>query len=103
MPDEKNTAAFSTNEKGYLSDGGYNNYIMMDESQSPLTSQESAINYKIGNGIYDGEPDLSFFNLAGYSGKFYFHDDGRPVVVPEKDIRITYVILPKQATLSTVL
>ncbi len=95
LPDERNTAAFSTNEKGHLSDGGYNNYIMMDESQSPLTSQESAINYKIGNGIYDGEPDLFFFNLAGYTGKFYFHDDGRPVVVPEQDIRITYDYTPE--------
>ncbi len=45
-------------------------------------------------GKNDGEPDLFFFNFAGYSGKFYFHDDRSAVLVPEQDIKIEYNYTP---------
>ena len=45
-------------------------------------------------GKKDGEPDLFFFNFAGYSGKFYFHDDGSAVLVPEQDLKVDYSYTP---------
>lgn len=89
-PDEQTTSEFSTNEKGHLSNNGYNNYYFKPDGFSPIATHDVAFITDIAGGIIDGEPDLFFFNFNGYSGKFYFNDDGRPVVVPESDLKIDY-------------
>jgi len=78
-PDEKGTSTGMNNTHGYFSDNGYNKFLYnagMQDWQG------------FAQGRKDGEPDLFFYNFGGYSGKFYFNDDGAPIVIPESDIRI---------------
>ena len=79
QPDERGTNSGSVSVKGYFSDGGYNNYFYSSGNQDWLN---------FSNGQKDGEPDLFFFNFAGYSGKFFFKDDRTPVIVPSQDIKV---------------
>jgi YD repeat-containing protein len=88
--DEKNTQS-QYQKYGHFTDFGYQNYLYRpisggDVDGIPLSRRDEDIlmNYK------DGEPDLFMFNFGGYSGKFYFHDDRTPVLVPEQDIKIEY-------------
>ena len=65
---------------GHYSDYGFNSYLNNTGGQ-------------IDDGAFfrgnkDGEPDLYFFNFAGYTGKFYFNDDRTPILVPEQDFKI---------------
>jgi hypothetical protein len=65
---------------GHYSDYGFNSYLNNAAGQ-------------IDDGAFfrgnkDGEPDLYFFNFAGYTGKFYFNDDRTPILVPEQDLKI---------------
>lgn len=86
-PDEKGTSNVSGQTHGHLSDRGYNSYLWVNtgNTTNPPDLMDLA---DIVEGKKDGEPDLFFFNFAGYSGKFYFHDDGSPVIVPQQDLRI---------------
>ncbi|MBS1511481.1 MAG: hypothetical protein JST86_11610 [Bacteroidetes bacterium] len=106
-PDDKGLQAAYT-QKGHFTDYGYNSYIF---SAGPATcssnpnvngpaqcpqgrSGMSPTTYApqdsyVQAGIYDGEPDLYFFNFNGHSGKFYFNDDRVPVIVPKQDLKIT--------------
>lgn len=82
--------------KGHFSDYGYNSYLF---GAGPATCSgnlgcPSGLSYPpqdsyLQSGIFDGEPDLYFFNFNGYSGKFYFNDDRTPVLVPQQDLQIT--------------
>lgn len=90
-PDECLVSEFSKNEKGSLGHNGYNNYIFKWDQDSPLPTEDVAFHNNFGWGIEDGEPDLFFFNFNGHNGKFYFNDDGRPVLLPESDYKIEYV------------
>jgi YD repeat-containing protein len=92
----------STNTlKGHFSDYGYNSYLFGAGpsvctpvgGNGPLICPVGA-NYPpqdafLQSGVFDGEPDLYFFNFNGYSGKFYFNDDRTPVMMPEQDLQIT--------------
>ncbi|MEN9609777.1 MAG: hypothetical protein RLZZ628_591 [Bacteroidota bacterium] len=45
----------------------------------------------VASGILDAEPDVYFFNVAGYSGKFYFdrvNGELMPRIIPYQDIKI---------------
>jgi hypothetical protein len=95
-PDENGTAEYSKNEKSHLSNNGYNNYYFKSDLSSPLATHEVTWFNDIASGIMDGEPDLFFFNFNGYTGKFYFNDDGRPVLVPESDFKIEYTFTSGQ-------
>lgn len=79
-PDEKGTTNAATQATGHFSDYGYNNYLYTSDGKQDWQA--------FANGQKDGEPDLFFFNFGGYSGKFYFHDDHTPVLVPEQDLKI---------------
>jgi hypothetical protein len=94
VPDEKLTNTYTSNDFGHLSDEGYNKYLFQPDGNSDLPTDEVTDFNKFNNGRKDGEPDLFFFNFAGYTGKFYFHDDGRPVLVPEGDFNITHTYNP---------
>jgi len=78
-PDERGTNNGGTETNGHFSDYGYNNYAYDGSMQDWLN---------FSRGFKDGEPDLYFFNFGSYSGKFYFRDDRKPIIVPEQDIRI---------------
>lgn len=80
QPDESNTNSGGVSIKGYFSDYGYNNYFYNSNGD------QDWLNFS--NSLKDGEPDLFFFNFAGYSGKFYFKDDRTPVVIPSQDIKV---------------
>ena len=78
-PDDR---GFSINNvwNGHYRDYGYNSYLTNAGGQ-------------IDDGAFfrgnkDGEPDLYFFNFAGYTGKFYFNDDRTPILAPEQDFKI---------------
>jgi hypothetical protein len=81
QPDERTGQGNGVQTHGHLSDNGYNNYLVPNGA----TQTDDAA---FRDGRKDGEPDLYFFNFAGYGGKFYFHDDGTPVLVPQQDIKI---------------
>ena len=86
-PDERGT---TNAEHGHFSDYGYSSYLT-DKGHKPGNSTQPGPNdYEFATNIYDGEPDLFFFNFNGYSGKFYFSDDRTPVVVDGQDIKIEY-------------
>jgi hypothetical protein len=93
-------SAYTT--KGHFADYGYNSYLFSPGPlQCPLDppvcaagrtgmppSANGPQDTYIQTGIFDGEPDLYFFNFAGHSGKFYFNDDRTPMIVPEQDLKI---------------
>lgn len=86
-PDERGT----TNAKHtHFTDYGYSNYLTIGGVRAGNSSQPGPYDYGFSTNIYDGEPDLFFFNFNGYSGKFYFSDDRMPVVVDGQDIKIEY-------------
>ena len=86
-PDEAGT----TNAlHGHFSDYGYNSYLTDKGQRGGNSGQPGPNDYAFATNIYDGEPDLFFFNFNGYSGKFYFSDDRTPVVVDGQDIKIEY-------------
>jgi hypothetical protein len=102
-PDDKGLGAAYT-QKGHFTDNGYNSYIFgvgpiacispykcptgrPDAPAVPPTSLAPQDTY-IQAGIFDGEPDLYFFNFNGHVGKFYFNDDGTPMIEPEQDLKI---------------
>jgi hypothetical protein len=95
-PDENGTAESAKNTHSHLSNSGYNNFLFQYDVGSPLSTTDVAYLNDISNGIRDGEPDLFFFNFNGYSGKFYFNDDGRALVVPEADFKIDYTFTSGQ-------
>lgn len=76
--DEAGTNSGSEND-GHFTENGYNSYLY----QSGVQDWQG-----FASGVKDGEPDLFFFNFGGYTGKFYFRDDGTPVTVPEQDLKI---------------
>src|SRR4249919_3330363 len=78
-PDDR---GFSINNvwKGHYSDYGFNSYL------NTASGQIDDMAFARGN--KDGEPDLYFFNFAGFTGKFYFNDDRTPILVPEQDFKI---------------
>jgi hypothetical protein len=86
-PDEKGTSNVDNHSHGYFSDYGFHSYLYegVDNNGRPFANWTP-----FTEGKKDGEPDLFFFNFAGYSGKFYFHDDRTPVLVPEQDVKIEY-------------
>ncbi|MDI9336959.1 MAG: hypothetical protein QM539_00890 [Alphaproteobacteria bacterium] len=79
--DEK--GAGSNHQYGYLSDGGYLNYI-------GNYFNGSVVNPEITTKC-DGEPDIFTFNFGGISGKFAFNDAGQPMCIPSQDLKIEYV------------
>lgn len=91
-PDEKYTSTVDDQIAGYFSDYGYHNYETGACAESYLGSSYTATfcSTDFQRGKKDGEPDLFFFNFAGYSGKFYFNDDRTPVFVNGEDIKVQY-------------
>jgi hypothetical protein len=102
-PDDRGYNSAYTS-KGYFSDYGVSSYLFGVGPQGcnpngPATCPVGragmpTTNYppqdmNIMNGIFDGEPDLYFFNVNGHVGKFYFNDDRTPIIEPEQDMQIT--------------
>jgi YD repeat-containing protein len=97
-PDEKGTVN-EFQHTGYYSNYGYRSYVFQKgyDPNDPNNPYREDIRPDSGfrnqyerfwTGEYDSEPDLFFFNVGGYSGKFYFNDDRTPVLLPEQDIKI---------------
>jgi hypothetical protein len=103
-PDDRGLNSAYTTE-GYFADSGYNNYLFGPGPQMcgpypvpascPVgrpgmpTTTFAPQDMNIMSGIYDGEPDLYFFNFNGHTGKFYFNDDRTAIIEPEQDMQIT--------------
>jgi hypothetical protein len=89
-PDDRGVQAINICSNGFYSDYGYNSYALV---YKPGVGGDSWDGYwpddlAFCQGYKDGEPDLYFFNFAGYTGKFYFNDDRTPILVPEEDFKI---------------
>jgi YD repeat-containing protein len=100
-PDERWTSSVSNQTHGFLSDSGYATgmYTSLTSGfpyQPPPGNRGYQLNEwgKYAAGQRDGEPDMFFFNVGGYSGKFFIRDDGNPVLLPEQDVRIVYNYTP---------
>jgi hypothetical protein len=93
-PDERLTSNVNMDQfAGHLSDNGYAGYLWQPASNGQSGGVVPLLK-DVQLGYLDGEPDLFFFNFAGYSGKFYFGDDKVPVLLPAQDIRIDYNYTP---------
>jgi YD repeat-containing protein len=88
MADESVTTEGNGDAIGYLASHGYYSYLYVNN----LDDEEILDYMNFSKGRKDGEPDLFFFNFNGYSGKFYFREDGTPVVMPQQDVRIQPLI-----------
>lgn len=100
-PDERMTSNVASQTHGYLSDSGYSNALYIPLTTGyPYQPSPGSRGYFVNDwkefaaGRKDGEPDMFFFNVGGYSGKFFFRDDGKPVMLPEQDIRVEYDYTP---------
>lgn len=103
-PDERWTSNVANQSHGYLSDSGYSNHLYYSlASAFPYQPSPGSRGYfandwkEFSAGRKDGEPDMFFFNVGGYSGKFFFRDDGKPILLPEQDVRIEYDYTPGSA------
>ena len=103
-PDERWTSNVANQTHGYLSDSGYSNHLYIPVGQPyPYQPSPGTRGYfrnhweEFAAGRKDGEPDMFFFNVGGYSGKFFFRDDGKPILLPEQDVRIEYDYTPGTA------
>lgn len=102
-PDEFGTAESGANMKGHLSHNGYNSFYMRKYISNATPGYDSTTAWfnDLNNGIEDSEPDLFYFNFLGNTGKFYFDDDGRPVTIPESDIKIEYDYTPNMYSIKS--
>ncbi|MEL6562104.1 MAG: hypothetical protein AAFQ94_28215 [Bacteroidota bacterium] len=75
----------------YLRDKGFVDMFTTTRYQNSSLVPYPDIN-AFGNGQKDSEPDLFFFNFAGYSGEFYFNEAGRAVTLPQSDLKITPIV-----------
>jgi YD repeat-containing protein len=76
---------------GHFKDYGFSNYLTHSGGYWDKSIYGTAPgDAHFASGVLDGEPDLFFFNFAGYSGKFYFNDDRTPVLVNGEDLKIEY-------------
>lgn len=106
-PDDRGLNAAAT-DYSHFWNYGYNNYLFELNGascgngpfQCPVGAPRNADDIAIANGHKDGEPDLYFFNFAGYTGKFYFRDDRQPVLVPAQDLKITPIFTESTTTVS---
>ncbi|MDF2191498.1 hypothetical protein [Paraflavitalea sp. CAU 1676] len=80
-PDEAGTTGVG--QYGHFSHYGFSSYLTQTQANIPYDQG-------FANGVYDGEPDLFTFSFNGYSGKFYFDDDRKPVLVNGEDLRVEY-------------
>jgi len=65
---------------------GFMNIGNMYSSNGPTNQLVQDLSY----GIYDGEPDLFTFNFMGYSGTFFFGNDGQIHLKEKKPFKIFY-------------
>lgn len=75
-PDERRAESLQQTY-GYFSNYGISSYLLNNDAVTPE--------------YFDSEPDMFSFNFNGYSGKFYFDESRKPVIVPEQDVKIEYV------------
>lgn len=100
-PDDRGHG-YSNTLKGHYTDYGYSSYLF---GPGPVMCGGTGVACPVGRSgmapssyppqdsyvqtdIFDGEPDLFFYNFNGQVGKFYFNDDRTPVTVPETDLKI---------------
>ncbi len=88
VPDERGTTTGLVNDTTHLSHKGFYNYLIVDNVIPPFGKVADIAAFEGSH--KDGEPDMFFFNFASYTGKFFFNDDGKPVLLPEGDIKIEY-------------
>jgi hypothetical protein len=53
-------------------------------------SQKYEFQLKVSQGEKDLQPDIFYFNFAGYTGRIYFDIDKKPVIVPFQDLKIDH-------------
>lgn len=103
-PDERWTSNVANQTHGYLSDSGYSTSLTKGVAQPYCYQPPSngrgnfALDFmEFAAGRKDGEPDMFFFNVGGYSGKFFIRDDGKAMFLPEQDVKIEYDYTPGTA------
>lgn len=86
---------------GYLANGKYIEYA----SSTPLSYAEISWNQAMG--YFDTEPDLFYYNIPGYSGKFVFEikEDLTPeiVLLSGEKLKITYDITSSRISSFTII
>ena len=53
-------------------------------------SQKHDFQFAVASGEKDLQPDVFYFNFAGYSGRIYFDIDKKPVIIPFQDLKIDH-------------
>lgn len=99
VPDESLTTAGLSNDHSHLSNKGFYNYLMIDHPASPFGRVADISGFEDSH--KDGEPDMFFFNFGSYTGKFYFNDDGKAILIPEGDIKVDYTYAHSASSISS--
>ncbi|AEI52172.1 RHS repeat domain-containing protein [Runella slithyformis] len=80
---------------GYYADRGFRPFVPFLVCSPPASATPLAQNLRLGDeflgsalGIKDTEPDLFTFNVAGYTGKFYFDTLRQVHLIPQQDVKI---------------
>ena len=76
---------------GYLTIGQEYADILMN-NPSGVSSSPIFQSLALGDGVYDTEPDIFYFNFGNISGKFFFGQDGNAHIVSNKKYKIEKTI-----------
>jgi|GEM_PF-2656992 len=89
------TTAYFNTRTGYYADKGFRAFLPLLVCSPPSLVTNINQGTRLGNeflaaalGIKDTEPDLFTFNVAGYTGKFYFDTLQRVHLIPQQDVQI---------------
>jgi hypothetical protein len=93
LPDDYNVAGDS--RKGWLFNSNaqhiQNFTPSADDNLHTCTDEAADWNFISGlQYLRDPEPDVFYFNVPGYSGKFVFGADGLPKIIPYQDLQILF-------------
>ncbi|TAF92337.1 MAG: hypothetical protein EAZ22_00530, partial [Cytophagales bacterium] len=89
------TTTYFNTRTGYYADKGFRPFVPFLVCSPPSAATPINQSLRVGNeflaaalGIKDTEPDLFTFNVAGYTGKFYFDTLQQVHLLPQQDVQI---------------
>jgi len=89
------TTTYYNTRTGYYADSGFAPFFPFLICTPANMATPTPQNVRLGDeflgaalGIKDTEPDLFTFNVAGYTGKFYFDTLRRVHLIPQQDVKI---------------
>ncbi|MHA4811648.1 DUF5977 domain-containing protein [Flavitalea flava] len=66
----------------------YNHVNQIKTSYNLNTKADWNFFNSVANSVFDSEPDIYYFNFAGYSGRFFFDTSGTFHAIPENSLKV---------------